>query len=69
VTTRMAPGHHAGGVHPRDSGEHGVMAGERHALTRQPVNGRRQSRTDLGRLETVEGSDQDAQSGHAATRE
>jgi hypothetical protein len=36
-----------------------MMAGERDAVSGQPVNGRRQVRTDLGRLEPVEGGDQD----------
>jgi hypothetical protein len=36
-----------------------MMAGERDAVARQPVNGRRQLGTDLGRLEPVEGNDQD----------
>jgi hypothetical protein len=49
-------------------GEDGVMPGEGDATARQPVNGRRAFRSDLRRLEPVEGGDQDTQPGNMALR-
>jgi hypothetical protein len=45
-----------------------VMPGEGVAAARRPVNGRRAVRSDLRRLEPVEGGDQDTQAGNMALR-